>query len=183
VAEPGAAEKVARRVGPGSDRRVPGSRTHGTKNQPEAPTGESGSSHARRPSRRPKVARAARGRAPPHATAGRRAGAEAKPNATEGRCFDEPAPEPLQTPNLPPPLTAHRPHGHLIAPSDNSTSPRTSPSHRPLDMQQVPNWRMDSSILKFQRLARLKPGTTTTTSVDSSRPDLDPSPTVDLAGS
>jgi hypothetical protein len=47
------------------------------------------------------------------------------------------------------PLTAHRPHGHLIACSDNSTPSRTSPSHRPFNTQQVQNWQMDSNILKF----------------------------------
>jgi hypothetical protein len=51
-----------------------------------------------RPSRRPEVAEVVRGRRTPLATAGRRAGAEARqaPNATAGRCLGEPGPGALQ---------------------------------------------------------------------------------------
>jgi hypothetical protein len=54
----------------------------------------SASQPASRPPSRPKVADTSRGRRTPHATAGRRAGAEARraPNATAGRCFGETGP-------------------------------------------------------------------------------------------
>jgi hypothetical protein len=47
------------------------------------------------------VGEADRGSQTPHATAGRRAGAEARPapNATAGRCIEEPAPTPPRAPN------------------------------------------------------------------------------------
>jgi hypothetical protein len=145
VAEPGAVEKVARRVEPLSVRRSPGtapvgpdrnasparlfrtsrgtritcpaeheaSRTGGRavlENVPPtlpaplgtfsrgAPPGMASRRSApqppSRPSRRPEVAETERGRASPQATAGRRAGAEARraPKATAGRCIEEPAP-------------------------------------------------------------------------------------------
>jgi hypothetical protein len=153
VAEPGAAEKVARRVGPGSDRRgrlaplpwapsdphrrfAPSLAPRGTRitgpaehensrtggcavleNVPVslragkgtfsrgAPSGiayrRSASQPPRRPSRRPEVDGTDRGSHSPHATAGRRAGAEARraPNVTAGRCAGEPSPAPPRAPN------------------------------------------------------------------------------------
>jgi hypothetical protein len=66
-----------------------------------APSGiafrRSASRPPRRPSRRPAVAVIDRGRRTLHATAGRRAGAEARraPNATAGRCIEEPGPVPM----------------------------------------------------------------------------------------
>jgi hypothetical protein len=104
-----------------------------------------------RPSRRPEVATTARVRRPTLATAGRRAGAEARraPNATEGRCIEEPAPKPPQTPNLPrpcqliaptdtssPTATTQRPHGQVSSAQEPSTS-------------QVSYSRMDSYVPRF----------------------------------
>jgi hypothetical protein len=98
-----------------------------------------------RPSRRPEVATTARVRRPTLATAGRRAGAEARraPNATAGRCIEEPAPKPPQTPNLPrpcqliaptdtssPTATTQRPHGQVSSPREPSTS---QVSYSPMD--------------------------------------------------
>jgi hypothetical protein len=70
-----------------------------------APSGiayrRSASQPPRRPSRRPEVDGTDRGSHSPHATAGRRAGAEARraPNVTAGRCAGEPSPAPPRAPN------------------------------------------------------------------------------------